>query len=54
MINKELLEYFQGLFENKLPLKRGTTAEELAFLQGQQSVIQRMLLLYEGDNPKET
>ncbi len=52
-ITKILLEKFEGLFPNRLPTHRGVTAEQLAFLQGQQSVITRMKFLYEDDNPEE-
>ena len=52
-ISKELVEHFQRLFPNKLPQNKGITSEEIAFLQGQQSVIDRMEFLYEDDQPEE-
>lgn len=52
-ISKELLEYLGRLFPNKLPTKRNVSETDVAFLQGQQSVINRMELLYEDDQPEE-
>ena len=52
-ITKELLDYLGKLFPNKLPIKRGISEVDIAFLQGQQSVLQRMELLYEDDQPEE-
>lgn len=52
-ISKELLDYLGKLFPNKLPIKRGISEVDIAFLQGQQSVLQRMELLYEDDQPEE-
>lgn len=52
-ISKELLDYLGKLFPNKLPIKRGISEVDIAFLQGQQSVINRMELLYEDDQPEE-
>jgi hypothetical protein len=46
IITKELLELFKELFPNKIPRKR-QSSEDIAFLQGQQSVINRMEFLYE-------
>lgn len=52
-ISKELLEYLGRLFPDKLPTKRNVSDTDVAFLQGQQSVINRMELLYEDDQPEE-
>lgn len=52
-INKELIEYLRKLFPNTLPNRRGISDNDIAFLQGQQSVIDRMELLYEDDQPEE-
>ena len=41
-ISKEVLNHFKDIFPNRLPIMLGTTPEELAFLQGQQSVINKM------------
>ena len=53
IITKELIEKFQDLFPDKLPTNPDTTLVQLAYLQGQQSVINRMLYLYEDDQPDE-
>lgn len=52
LITKNLIEKFEALFPDKLPSNR-VTAEDVAFLQGQQSVINRMKFLYEDDQPEE-
>jgi hypothetical protein len=52
-ISKELLEYLGKLFPDKLPTRKGVSEVDIAFLQGQQSVITRMQLLYEDDQPEE-
>jgi hypothetical protein len=41
-ITKELTQYLRDLFPNKLPNKRGISENDIAFLQGQQSVIERL------------
>jgi hypothetical protein len=46
-ISKEILEHFKKIYPNKLPRKIGTTPEQIAYLQGQQSVLERMEFLYE-------
>lgn len=53
LITSNLIEKFEALFPDKLPTKRGITTEEVAFLQGQQSVINRMKFIYEDDQPEE-
>ena len=52
-ISKELLDYMGKLLPNKLPITKGVSSVDIAFLQGQQSVLQRMELLYEDDQPEE-
>lgn len=52
-ISKELIEYLKGLFPDTLPTRRGVSENDIAFLQGQQSVINRMELLYEDDQTEE-
>ena len=52
-ISKELLTYLVKLFPDKLPTRKGISEIDIAFLQGQQSVLQRMELLYEDDQPEE-
>ncbi len=53
-ISNELIEHFKRLFPNILPRSRGSTPEDIAFLQGQQSVIDRMVMIYEDDQPDES
>lgn len=50
-ISLALLEHFQRIFPDKIPTHRGLQAADIAFLQGQQSVIKRMEFLYEDDKP---
>ena len=52
-ISKELLEHFKGIYPNKLPTKVGQTPEHIAYLQGQQSVIERMEFMYEDAQTSE-
>lgn len=52
-ISKDLVEHFKRLFPDKLPLNRGITPEQIAFLQGQQSVIERMEFILNDDKPEE-
>ena len=52
-ISRELLDYLGKLFPDKLPITKGISENDIAFLQGQQSVINRMELLYEDDQPEE-
>jgi hypothetical protein len=52
-ISKELLTYLGKLFPNQLPTVKGISENDIAFLQGQQSVLQRMEVLYEDDQPEE-
>ena len=52
LVTKDLLEYLSRMFPDKLPPK-DTTLEELYFLQGQQSVVDRLKQLYEDDNGGE-
>jgi hypothetical protein len=52
-ITKELIDYLRKLFPDKLPTRKGVSEIDIAFLQGQQSVINRMQFLYEDDQPEE-
>ena len=52
-ITKELIDYLRKLFPDKLPTRKGRSEIDIAFLQGQQSVINRMQFLYEDDQPDE-
>ena len=49
LVTKDLLEYLSRMFPDRLP-PSDTTLEELYFLQGQQSVVDRLKQLYEDDN----
>ena len=49
LVTKDLLSYLDRMFPNKLPPK-DTSQTELGFLQGQQSVVDRLKQLYEDDN----
>ena len=49
LVTKELLLYLEEMFPNKLPPK-DTSQAELCFLQGQQSVVERLKQLYVDDN----
>ncbi len=48
LVSKELIQYLEEMFPNKLPPK-GCDIVELAYLQGQQSVVDRLTQLYEED-----
>ena len=52
-ISKELVDHFKELFPNKLPRKLGVTPDAIAYLQGQQSVIERMEFMYEDAQTSE-
>lgn len=52
-ISKELLEHFKNLYPNKLPRKLGSTPEDIAFLLGQQSVIEQMEFMYNDTTQEE-
>jgi len=52
-ISIELIQYLKNLFPDTLPNRRGISENDIAFLQGQQSVIKRMEFLYEDDQPEE-
>lgn len=52
-INKDLIEHLKKLFPDKLPKNRGMSESDIAFLQGQQSVLERMEMMLEDDQPEE-
>jgi hypothetical protein len=52
-ITIELIKYLKGLFPDTLPNRRGVSETDIAFLQGQQTVIKRMEFLYDDDQPEE-
>ena len=49
LVSKELLQYLEEMFPDKLP-PRGCDMTEVSFLQGQQSVVDRLKQLYEEDH----
>ena len=51
-ITGDLLNHLQKLYPNKLPLEQ-VTPEELAFLRGQQSVVDKLVQLQETDLEEE-
>lgn len=53
IITKELVEKFQRLYPNKLPHHLGVSEIQVAFLQGQQSVIEKLQAMLEDDQPDE-
>lgn len=56
-ISKELIDTLEKLFPDHLPSPKGLTTSELAlevnFLQGQQTVIQKLKQMREDDQPDE-
>jgi len=48
-LTKELLEYMDREFPDRLPQKRNITSEEVAFLQGQRSVVEFLIQLFEQE-----
>jgi len=54
LISKELIKYLEDKFPDRLPpfknVPTGTDIKEIAFLQGQQSVVKLLTQLYEDDN----
>jgi len=53
IISEDLVQFLKKLFPNKLPSRRNISENDIAFLQGQQSVIERMELMLENDQPEE-
>ena len=53
LVSKELLQYLEEMFPDRLPpykdVPNGTDIKEIVFLQGQQSVVDRLTQLYEED-----
>ncbi len=49
LVSKELIQYLEETFPNRLP-SRECDLTELSFLQGQQSVVERLSQLYEEDH----
>ena len=53
MFSFNRIDHFKELFPNKLPRKLGVTPDAIAYLQGQQSVIERMEFILDDDKPDE-
>jgi len=53
LVSKELIQYLEEMFPDKLP-PRGCDMNEVSFLQGQQSVVDRLTQLYEEDHVWES
>ena len=53
MVTQELIDYLEEYFPNQLPSAEINNTQ-LSFLQGQQSVITRLKLIYEEDNGRIT
>jgi hypothetical protein len=51
LVSKELIQYLEEMFPDRLPpykdVPNGTDIKEIVFLQGQQSVVDRLTQLYE-------
>jgi len=52
-ISEDLIKLLRNLFPNQLPSRRGISENDIAFLQGQQSVINRIEMMLENDQPDE-
>jgi len=53
IISKELVDILRNLYPNKLPTALGVSELQIAFLQGQQSVIERLQFMLDDDQPSE-
>ena len=53
IISKELVDILKELYPDKLPTALGVSELQIAFQQGQQSVIQRLEFMLEDDQPEE-
>ncbi len=53
IISKELVDILRELYPNKLPTALGVSELQIAYQQGQQSVIQRLEFMLEDDQPEE-
>jgi len=49
MVTRELLNYLDRYYPNTIPMG-DVNASQLSFLQGQQSVIQKLKQIHEDDN----
>ena len=53
IISKELVDMFKELYPNQLPHNLGVKEVQIAFLQGQQSVIQKLENMLEDELTNE-
>ena len=53
IISKELVDILKDLYPNKLPTALGVSELQIAYQQGQQSVIQRLQFMLDDDQPDE-
>tara|TARA_B110000971_G_C19939116_1_gene467873 strand:+ start:397 stop:576 length:180 start_codon:yes stop_codon:yes gene_type:complete len=53
IITKELVDKLKGLYPNQLPHHLGVQEIQVAFLQGQQSIILKLETMLEDDQPDE-
>ena len=52
-ISEDLIKLLRKLFPNKLPSRRDISENDIAFLQGQQSVIDRIEMMLDNDQRDE-
>lgn len=53
IISKELVDILKDLYPDKLPTALGVSELQIAYQQGQQSVIQRLQFMLDDDQPDE-
>ena len=53
IISKELVDILKDLYPNKLPTALGVSELQIAYQQGQQSVIERLQFMLDDDQPEE-
>ncbi len=53
IISKELVDILKDLYPDKLPTALGVSALQIAYQQGQQSVIQRLQFMLDDDQLDE-
>ena len=53
IISKELVDILKGLYPDKLPTALGVSELQIAYQQGQQSVIQRLQFMLDDDQLDE-
>ena len=53
IITKELVDKLKGFYPNQLPHRLGVQDIQVAFLQGQQSIILKLENMLEDDQPDE-